>query len=113
MNEGNPAFGLADTLVPVAEARRMLGATRRRMGGRVMDVKAQIVAEFANSVRVPGYFPPLPELRQQLRTLVDLLDEPAPALPAIEDIAVPGPAGDIPARLYRPTTATGACCPRW
>jgi len=108
MNEIKPAFSLEDTLVTVAEARRMLGSARQRAAGRMMDVKAQIVAEFANSVRVPGYFPPLPELRQQLQTLVDLLDEPAPPLAVIEDIAVPGPAGDIPARLYRPTADTDA-----
>ena len=108
MNESKPVFGLAETLLPVAEARLLLGSGRQRSGGRVMDVKAQIVAEFANSVRKPGYFPPLPELRQQLRTLVDLLDEPAPDLPAIEDISVPGPAGDIPARVYRPATDAGA-----
>jgi acetyl esterase len=51
---------------------------------------------------VPGYFPPLPELRQQLRTMVALMDEPAPALPRIEDIRIPGPAGEIPARVYAP-----------
>jgi acetyl esterase len=67
-----------------------------------MDPKAQIVGEFVKSIRVPGYFPPLPELRQQLRTMVTLMDEPAPPLPRIEDLAIPGPAGTIPARLYAP-----------
>ena len=63
-----------------------------------MDPKAQIVGEFVKSVRVPGYFPPLPELRQQLRTMVTLMDEPAPALPRIEDIRIPGAAGFDPLR---------------
>jgi acetyl esterase len=60
---------------------------------------------------VPGYFPPLPELRQQLRTMVSLMDEPAPALPRIEDIAIPGPAGSIPARLYDPAGAGATARP--
>jgi acetyl esterase len=67
-----------------------------------MDPKAQIVGEFVKSIRVPGYYPPLPELRQQLRTMVRLMDEPAPSLPRIEDIRIPGAAGDIPARVYAP-----------
>jgi acetyl esterase len=67
-----------------------------------MDPKAQIVGEFVKSIRVPGYFPPLPELRQQLRTMVTLMDEPAPPLPRIEDVRLPGPAGEIPARVYAP-----------
>jgi acetyl esterase len=72
-----------------------------------MDPKAQIVGEFVKSIRVPGYFPPLPELRQQLRTMVTLMDEPAPPLPRVEDIRIPGPAGELPARIYAPQ-ATGA-----
>ena len=68
-----------------------------------MDPKAQIVGEFVKSLRVPGHFPPLPELRQQLRTMVTLMDEPAPALPRVEDIGIPGPAGEIPARVYAPS----------
>jgi len=67
-----------------------------------MDPKAQIVGEFVKSIRVPGYFPPLPELRQQLRTMVTLMDEPAPALERVEDVRIPAPAGEIPARVYAP-----------
>src|SRR5207249_5092094 len=71
---------------------------------RVMDPNAQVVGEFVKCVPVPGYFPPLPDLRQQLRTMVTLIDEPAPALPRIEDIRIPGAAGEIPARAYAPHT---------
>lgn len=108
-----PKLELADTMLSEEEALRLLDGHRVRLGSRVMDPKAQIVGEFVKSIRVPGYYPPLPELRQQLRTMVTLMDEPAPALPRIEDIRIPGPAGDIPARLYsarparepRPTVA--------
>src|SRR5262249_52173352 len=36
----------------------------------------------------------------QLRTMVSLMDEPAPALRRIEDLSIPGPAGSIGARVY-------------
>src|SRR5262245_60704800 len=82
------------------EARRFLDGHRISLSGRTMDPKAQIVGEFVKSIRVPGYYPPLPELRQQLKTMVGLMDEPAPSLPRIEDLSIPGPAGPISARLY-------------
>ena len=91
---------LAHTTLTEDEALRLLDGHRIRHGSRVMDPKAQIVGEFVKSIRVPGYFPPLPELRQQLRTMVTLMDEPAPGLARIEDIRIPGPAGEIPARVY-------------
>jgi acetyl esterase len=106
----HPKLELAHTLMSEEEAVRLLGGHRLSLGSRTMDPKAQIVGEFVKSIRVPGYFPPLPELRQQLRTMVTLMDEPAPALPRIEDVSIPGPAGPIPARLYAPAAA-GAVLP--
>ena len=97
-----PKLELAHTEMTEEEARSFLDGHLIRRGARVMDPKAQIVGEFVKSIRVPGYFPPLPELRQQLRTMVSLMDEPAPVLPRIEDIRIPGPAGAIPARVYDP-----------
>jgi acetyl esterase len=38
--------------------------------------------------------------------MVMLMDEPAPALPRVEDIRIPGPAGEIPARVYAPHAGT-------
>ncbi len=106
MNQAAPKFELHHTLLGEGAALELLGDDRERLGQRTMDAKAQVVAEFTKSIRVPGYFPPLPELRQQFRTMVDLLDEPAPELAKIEDFAVPGPAGEIPARLYRRSAAS-------
>ena len=99
----HPALDMTHTALSEDDALRFLEGHRIRMGNRTMDPKAQIVGEFVKSIRVPGFFPPLPELRQQLRVMVSLMDEPAPALPRIADIKIPGPAGDIPARLYAPT----------
>jgi acetyl esterase len=102
-----PKMELAHTMLSEAAALAFLAGLRISLGGRTMDPKAQIVGEFVKSIRVPGYYPPLPELRQQLRTMVTLMDEPAPALPRIEEITIPGPAGPIPARVYDPA-GTGA-----
>jgi acetyl esterase len=97
-----PQLTLAHTMLSEADALALLEGHRISRGGRTMDPKAQIVGEFVKSIRAPGYFPPLPELRQQLRTMVTLMDEPAPALARVEDIAIPGPAGPVPARVYDP-----------
>ena len=97
-----PKLELAHTLMSEDAALAFLAGHRISMGGRTMDPKAQLVGEFAKSIRVPGVYPPLPELRQQLRTMVTLMDEPAPDLARIEDVKIAGPAGVIPARVYDP-----------
>ena len=106
-----PTLELAHTAMSEEEALRFLEGHRISRGGRTMDPKAQIVGEFVKSIRVPGYFPPVAELRQQLRTMVALMDEPAPPLPRIEDISIPGPGGALPARLYDPVGAAGTARP--
>src|SRR5229473_4134755 len=97
-----PVLELKHTAMSEEEALQFLAGHRISRGGRTMDPKAQIVGEFVKSIRVPGYFPPLPELRQQLRTMVALMDEPAPPLARIESISIPGPSGPIPVRVYDP-----------
>jgi acetyl esterase len=99
---GAATLELAHTMLSEEEALRFLDGQRITRGGRIMDPKAQIVGEFVKSIRVPGHYPPLPELRQQLRTMVSIMDTPAPALPRVEDIRIPGPAGPIGARVYDP-----------
>src|SRR5437867_7087817 len=95
-----PVLELKHTAMTEEEASRFLDGHRISRGGRTMDPKAQIVGEFVKSIRVPGYFPPLPELRQQLRTMVHLMDEPAPRIARVEHITIPGPVGAIPGRVY-------------
>src|SRR5262245_56395051 len=91
---------LDHTTMSEEEARRFLAGHEIRLGHRTMDPKAQVVGEFVKSIRVPGYFPPLPELRQQLRTMATLMDEPAPSGGRVTDLTIPGPAGTLPARVY-------------
>ena len=101
----HPPLELSHTAMSEEDALRFLEGHRIRLGGRTMDPKAQIVGEFVKSIRVPGYFPPLPELRQQLRTMVTLMDEltgrrvrryriPGPMLRAL------GRVGDAVKRVY-------------
>jgi acetyl esterase len=106
-----PKLELHHVLMSEDDALRFLEGHRISRGGRTMDPKAQLVGEFVKSIRVPGYFPPLPELRQQLRTMVGLMDEPAPSLARIEDLQIPGPAGPLPARLYDAGGARGSARP--
>ena len=106
-----PTLELAHTAMSEEDALRFLDGHRISRGARTMDPKAQIVGEFVKSIRVPGYYPPLPELRQQLRTMVSIMDEPAPALPRIEDISIPGPAGTIAARVYSSAAKTSPARP--
>ncbi len=106
-----PALTLEHTLMSEEDANTLLDGHRISRGARTMDAKAQIVGEFVKSIRTPGYFPPLPELRQQLLTMVKLMDEPAPPLPRVEDIRIPGPAGPMPARVYDPAGDAGGIRP--
>jgi acetyl esterase len=106
-----PTMELAHTAMSEEDALRFLDGHRISRGARTMDPKAQIVGEFVKSIRVPGYYPPLPELRQQLRTMVSIMDEPAPALARIEDISIPGPAGAIGARVYSSAAKTAPARP--
>jgi acetyl esterase len=48
-----------------------------------------------------------PRMRQALRNATPHMDVKAPDLEAVEDFAIPGPAGDIPARLYIPFGSVG------
>jgi acetyl esterase/lipase len=106
-----PKLELQHTLMSEDDALRFLDGHRITRGGRTMDLKAQLVGEFVKSIRVPGYYPPLPELRQQLRTMVTLMDEPAPPLARIEDIRIPGPSGALPARVYDASSERGTARP--
>ena len=84
MSETAPTLELQHVALSEDEALRFLDGHRISRGGRTMDPKAQIVGEFVKSIRVPGYYPPLPELRQQLRTRnIDVVETLEPNLPAI------------------------------
>src|SRR5207247_10938245 len=85
------ALELKHTAMSEEEALRFLDGHRMSRGGRTMDPKAQIVGEFGKAIRAPRHGPPLAELRQQLRTMVSLVDDPAPAIAGGEDLSSPRP----------------------
>ena len=91
---------LEQTFMSEAEARALLAGREERLGTRRMDPKAQLVGMFIRSIRPPGMIPTPAESREQLRTMVRLMDAPAVPLSRVEDLGIPGPAGPIPARLY-------------
>ena len=91
---------LEHALMTEIEGRKFVEEKVVRLGGRVMDPKAQIVAEFVQSIRVPGYIPPIEELRQQLVRPVELLDEKPAPLIRKEDIRIPSKVGHLWARIY-------------
>ncbi len=84
---------------------------RRRSGKRVMAAKAQVVADIATALRVPGYVPTPEEARAKMRNLVALWEKPHPPLPRKEDLTIPGPAGELPARLYASRPEAGGPLP--
>lgn len=104
---------LARCLIHLPEwaARLWLVGRRKRSGARVMDPKAQLVADFITSIRVPGYVPTPGEAREQMRRMVAALERPHPPLARKEDFEIPGPAGPLPARLYGPRPANGVPLP--
>lgn len=97
------ALAMAKAPEPVAQLWFM--GRRTVIDGRTIDAKALAVGEFANMVRIPGYIPTPEESRAGLRKMVELMDEPGPDLARVEDASLPGPAGDIPVRLYDPREA--------
>lgn len=48
-----------------------------------------------------------PTARQMMGAMIGLMERPAPVLHRKEDIAIPGPAGDVPARLYQASAPSG------
>jgi acetyl esterase len=97
-------IGMTAVRTPAAVAQTYLDMAHRRItsGRRLMDPKAQLVGELINLVRVPGYVPTPAEARAQMAKMIALLESPPPPLPRKEDRSLPGPAGDLPVRIYGP-----------
>ncbi len=95
--------GLARLLprLPDRWALKMAGGEPLVLGGRTLDPHAQLIA--SQAARQPGLEELLPE--QARRVASDgrkLVDGPPRPMESVEDLAVPGPGGDLPLRLYRP-----------
>ena len=104
-------FRRALTRLPSWVVRIILIGRRQRMDGRVMDPKAQVMAEYIQLVRRPGVFPTPAESRQQLTGLIQAFEAPAPSLARKENFTIPGPVGEIPARFYASNSAQSGVLP--
>jgi len=102
---------LEHALMAEEKAKNFLRGHVVRLGGRVMDPKAQVVAEFVQSIRVPGYFPPIKELRQQLVQAIQLLDEAPVEVDRKEDIQIPSSTGSLLGRVYAPKIRSSELLP--
>jgi acetyl esterase len=67
-----------------------------------MPIDPQIAAMFANVQIPPSRALPLEALRQMVRDAAKQTPPPAVALKSVEDRTIPGPAGEIPVRIYTP-----------
>ena len=103
--------GFALTRMPAWLAPLYLLGRRERLNGHAMDPKAQLVGQFSQSIRVPGQVPTPEEGRAQTRRMVELMDAPGPTTVATEDRTIPGPAGDLPVRIYTPAGGSGRPLP--
>ena len=99
------------TKFPEPSAKLFYLGRRETVAGRVIDAKAQALGRFALTVRVPGYFPPVEESRNQTLQSVRLFDEPCPSLQRREDMKIPGANVQINARLYSDQANDGAPLP--
>ncbi len=79
---------------------------RRRYDGRVMEAKAQALGELALSLRDPEAPLTAALMREGYREGRKILDTPGPKPALLEDHAIPGPAGDIPIRIYDAAEST-------
>jgi acetyl esterase len=115
MSEGTKRLRLAIAKMIIRMPRWLVwlryGGKLEQVDGLTIDPKAQLVGRMINSYRVPGQLPTVAESRAQLDTLFRLFDMPAPGIAGPEDIFVPGPAGDIPCRIYRPLRKASAGLP--
>jgi acetyl esterase len=65
--------------------------------------------QFLNSVPGPKMFElTAPQAREMQTAMRDVVDAPVGELAVIRDITIPGPAGDIPARIYDARESRGA-----
>lgn len=103
--------GLVGSRLPEPFAKLLYLGREETLGARTMDPKAQAVGRFSQLIRVPGQIPSVAEGRVQTRKIVEVFDEPCPALARKEDITVAGATGDLKARLYSDRAKGGALLP--
>jgi acetyl esterase len=97
--------------LPAALQRRLVGAPLS-LAGRTLDLQIQLLLKLRRlSGTKPWQSYPLPRVRADFDVEAAMLAPQAPALAEVRAAELAGPAGTIPARLYRPADlATPAPC---
>jgi acetyl esterase len=102
------AFAIALAKLPLAVQRR-LGGTPIAIEGMRLHPTSQLLVKLEALAGVPGYEALSPaEAREQTAKQAALLTGRRLPLARVADLAIPGPAGEIPARLYAPAARPGA-----
>ena len=85
---------------------------RTQIDGNTLDAKAQLICSVVNRVRASTTEEITPEIsRTQLATFSKVLGGGPTPVDDVTDMTVPGPAGEMPARLYRPRNAKSGPLP--
>jgi acetyl esterase len=96
------AICIALAKLPLA-AQRLIGGTPIEVEGMRLHPTSQLLVKLEALADVPGYDALTPEeARAQTGKQAALLTGPKLPLPRVEELTIPGPAGEIPARLYGP-----------
>jgi acetyl esterase len=100
------AIGLAKLPLP---AQRLLGSTPIEIEGMRLHPTSQLLVKLERLAGIPGYEDLTPAAaREQTGKQGQLLTGPKLPLERVEDLALSGPAGEIPARLYAPAPQPGS-----
>jgi acetyl esterase len=99
------AICVALARLPLAVQRLLVGAPIR-IDGLELHPTSQLLVKLERLAKVPPVESlPVADARAQVGRQAALLTGRKLPLARVEDVAIPGPAGDIPARLYAPTAA--------
>lgn len=106
------AAGLIALKMPTLLSVLLYAGRRNRVDGLTLDAKAQLICDIVEQARTTAIEDLTPEeSRAQLATFSRLLGGAATAVSSVENITIPGPNGDIFARLYRPLNADSGPLP--
>jgi acetyl esterase len=104
--EAAVAIGLAK--LPLA-AQRLIGGRPIEIEGMRLHPTSQLLVKLEALAEIPGYEALTPvQAREQTGKQGELLTGPKLPLPRVEELSIPGPAGEIPARLYGPAPSPDA-----
>jgi acetyl esterase len=102
------AICVALAKLPLA-AQRAIGGTPIEIEGMRLQPSSQLLVKLDRLTRAPGYETLTPEEgRVRVRKRAALLTGPKLPLPRVEELTIPGPAGEMAARLYGPAPSPAA-----